>query len=270
MAQRVNVLLGPGLNMKRSPLCGRAFEYFSEDPYLAGKLAAAYVRGIQSQGISACPKHFACNSQETLRMSSDSVVDERMFREIYLTGFEIAVKEGRPKAIMSAYNKINDAYANEGRKLLRDILVDEWGFDGVVVSDWGGSNDHVAGVQAGSHLEMPAPGPCSDKLLVDAVKSGKLSETILDQRVDELLNVILSTVIPETAPNSFDVEAQHAFAKKAAAESIVLLKNEDFILPLKAGAKVAVIGDFAGTPRYQGAGSSMVNPTRLMCLCDCP
>ena len=161
-AQRVNVLLGPGVNMKRSPLCGRNFEYYSEDPYLAGKLAAAYIRGVQSNGISACPKHFAVNSQETLRMHSDSVVDERTLREIYLTAFEIAVKEGKPRSIMSSYNRINGVYAGEDRHLLRDILVDEWGFDGFVVTDWGGSNDRLAGVLAGNHLEMPATGGSSD------------------------------------------------------------------------------------------------------------
>ena len=261
VAQRVNILLGPGLNMKRSPLCGRAFEYFSEDPYLAGKLAAAYIRGIQSKGVSACPKHLAANSQETLRMSSDSVVDERTLREIYLTGFEIAVKEGRPKAIMSSYNKINGTYANEDKKLLRDILVDEWGFEGLVVSDWGGSNDHVSGVAAGSHLEMPAPGAYSDCEVADAVRSGKLSMAVLDERVDEYLNVLFSTIIPEHAHTEFEVEGHHTFARRAAAESVVLLKNEGALLPVSPNKKVAVIGDFAETPRYQGAGSSVVNPT---------
>ncbi len=263
VAQRVNILLGPGLNMKRSPLCGRSFEYFSEDPYLAGKLAAAYIRGIQSKGISACPKHFAANSQETLRLSSDSVVDERTLREIYLTGFEIAVKEGRPKAIMSSYNKINGIYANEDPKLLREILVEEWGFEGIVVSDWGGSNDHVSGVEAGSHLEMPAPGAYSDCEVVDAVRSGRLSETVVDQRIDEYFAVLFSSVIPGDAPTEFDVEAHHTFARRAASESIVLLKNEGGILPLSTDKKIAVLGDFAQTPRYQGAGSSMVNPTRV-------
>ena len=259
VAQGVNILLGPGLNMKRSPLCGRNFEYFSEDPYLAGKLAAAYIRGIQSRGISACPKHFAVNNQETLRMSTDSVVDERTLREIYLTGFEIAVREGRPRSIMSSYNLINGVYANEDQKLLRDILVDEWGFDGFVVTDWGGSNDHVAGVKAGSALEMPAPGPTSDLDLVNAVRSGALDEAAVDARVDELLGVIFATRIPGDAPGSFDTEAHHAFGSKVAESTIVLLKNEDNLLPLKAGARVAVIGDFARTPRYQGAGSSLIN-----------
>lgn len=268
IAQRVNVLLGPGLNIKRSPLCGRAFEYFSEDPYLAGKMAAAYIRGIQSKGVSACPKHFAANSQEYLRMSSDSVMDQRTFHEIYLTGFEIAVKEGHPKAIMSSYNKINGTYANENKTLLRDILVDQWGFDGIVVSDWGGSNDHVAGVAAGSHLEMPAAGVWTDQDVVDAVRDGRLSEEVLDQRVAEYLKVVFDTVIPGDAPTEFDMQAHHAFARKAAAESVVLLKNEDSLLPLKQGTSVAVIGDFAQTPRYQGAGSSIVNPTGLDCALD--
>ena len=268
IAQRVNVLLGPGLNIKRSPLCGRAFEYFSEDPYLAGKMAAAYIRGIQSKGVSACPKHFAANSQEYLRMSSDSVMDQRTFHEIYLTGFEIAVKEGHPKAIMSSYNKINGTYANENKTLLRDILVDQWGFDGIVVSDWGGSNDHVAGVAAGSHLEMPAAGVWTDQDVVDAVRDGRLSEEVLDQLVAEYLKVVFDTVIPGDAPTEFDMQAHHAFARKAAAESVVLLKNEDSLLPLKQGTSVAVIGDFAQTPRYQGAGSSIVNPTGLDCALD--
>lgn len=263
VAQRVNILLGPGLNMKRSPLCGRSFEYFSEDPYLAGKLAASYIQGIQSKGVAACPKHFAANSQETLRMSSDSVLDERTLREIYLAGFEIAVKEGRPKAIMSSYNKINGVYANEDHKLLREILVDEWGFEGVVVSDWGGSNDHVSGVAAGSHLEMPAPGAYSDCEVVSAVREGRLSEAVLNERVDEYLHVLFSTVIPEDAPTAFDENAHHAFARHTAAQSIVLLKNERGLLPLSPDKKVAVIGDFAQTPRYQGAGSSVVNPTRV-------
>ncbi|HOV40307.1 MAG TPA: glycoside hydrolase family 3 C-terminal domain-containing protein [Oscillospiraceae bacterium] len=261
-AQGVSVLLGPALNMKRSPLCGRNFEYFSEDPYLAGKIAAAYIRGIQSKGVGACPKHFAANNQETLRMHNDSVVDERTFREIYLTAFEIAVKEGNPLAIMSAYNRINGVYANENKKLLSDILVDEWGFSGIVVTDWGASNDWADGIAAGSHLEMPATDGNSDRELADAVRSGKISEELLDKRVEEYLKVLFATVIPENTPD-FDKRAHHAFAMKAAEESIVLLKNENGLLPLKKGAKVAVIGDFADKPRYQGAGSSLVNPTFL-------
>ena len=183
----VNVILGPGLNIKRSPLCGRNFEYFSEDPYHAGKMAAAYVKGIQSKGISACPKHFAANSQELRRMAMNSVVDERSFREIYTTGFEIAVKEGKCKSIMSSYNEINSVYANENRHLLREILIDEWGFDGYVVSDWGGSNDHALGVACGSHLEMPGTGDSGMKDILRAVEDGTVSDEVLDVRLDELL-----------------------------------------------------------------------------------
>lgn len=262
-ALRVNVLLGPGLNMKRSPLCGRSFEYFSEDPYLAGKLAAAYIRGVQSNGISACPKHFAVNSQETLRMHSDSVLDERTLRELYLTAFEIAVKEGKPRSIMSSYNRINGVYASENYHLLREILVDEWGFDGFVVTDWGGSNDRPAGVRAGNHLEMPETGGSSDREVARAVRQGLLDETTVDRVVEEYLRVLDDIVIGENAPDRFDEVSHHSFARRAAQSSIVLLKNEGGLLPLARGTRVAVIGDFAQNPRYQGAGSSAVNPTRV-------
>ena len=268
-AYRVNVLLGPGLNVKRSPLCGRSFEYFSEDPYLSGKMAAAYVRGIQENGIAACPKHFAANSQELRRMASNSVLDERTLRELYLTAFEIVVKEANPKSIMSAYNKVNDIYANENHHLLVDILRREWGFDGAVVTDWGGSNDHVEGVKNGSTLEMPSPGLGGARKLLKAVAEGSLTEQEIDQRVDELLELVLSTTeAMEKASRRFDEKAHHDLARRAAAESIVLLKNEGGILPLKQGQKVALIGDFALTPRYQGAGSSMVNPTKVDSLKD--
>ncbi len=262
-SQGVNVLLGPGLNIKRSPLCGRNFEYFSEDPYLSGKLAAALVRGIQSNGISACPKHFAVNSQELRRMASDSVLDERTLREIYLTGFEIAVKEGKPKTIMSSYNMVNGTYANENAHLLREILVDEWGYEGAVVTDWGGSNDHVEGVRTGSHLEMPGTGGDSTRELVQAVKDGRISEQIVDQRVDELLRLVFATKDGIAGKKEFSVEQHHEMVHQAALETVVLLKNQDGILPLRANTKVALVGDFAKTPRYQGAGSSLVNPTRL-------
>ncbi len=263
--QGVGVLLEPGLNIKRSPLCGRNFEYFSEDPYLAGKMAASYIRGIQENGISACPKHFAANSQELRRMASDSVIDERTLREIYLTGFEIVVKEAHPKSIMTSYNRINGVYANENEHLLQEILRDEWGFDGFAVSDWGASNDHVEGVRAGSHLEMPTTGGDSDEELIRAVKEGKLPEDMLDKRVDELLDVILSTnkAVRNGKDKGFGEKSNHAMAQRAAEKSIVLLKNDGEILPLKKGTKVAVIGDFAKNPRYQGAGSSVVNPTRV-------
>ena len=265
----VNVVLGPGLNMKRSPLCGRNFEYYSEDPYLAGKMAAGFVRGIQENGIAACPKHFAVNSQETRRMAMDSVVDERTLREIYLTGFEIAVREGGAKTIMTSYNMVNGEYANENAHLLTDILKNEWGFDGFVVTDWGGDNDHVEGVRAGSALVMPAPGPNCAADLVDAVHAGKIEESVLDDRLREILPVIFSTTeAVAKAPKTFDVDAHHAIARKCAENAIVLLDN-DGILPLSANTKVAVIGDFAAAPRYQGAGSSQVNPTKLENLKNC-
>lgn len=268
-AQEVSVVLGPGLNMKRNPLCGRSFEYFSEDPYLAGKLAAGYIRGIQSKGVAACPKHFAVNSQETRRMASDSIVDERTLREIYLTGFEIAVKEGHPRSIMSSYNLVNGTYANENKHLLMEILRGEWGFDGAVITDWGGSNDHALGVKNGSTLEMPAPGGDSVRELLAAVESGKISESDIDARLSELLPLVFDTKAAlDAAPREFDAAAHHALARRAAAESLVLLKNEDSLLPLAAGSKVAVIGDFAKNPRYQGAGSSMVNSTQVDVLLD--
>ena len=269
-AQEVAVLLGPGLNTKRSPLCGRNFEYFSEDPYLSGKMAAAYVRGIQSEGISACPKHFAVNSQELRRMASDSVVDERTLRELYLTGFEIVVKEAHPKALMSSYNLINGIYANENAHLLQDILREEWGFDGAVVTDWGGSNDHALGVKNGSTLEMPAPGGDAVRELLAAVRSGKIIEADVDARLDELLTLVLDThAAVERHSRSFDADAHHALARRAAGESVVLLKNDDALLPLAEGTRVAVIGDFVETPRYQGAGSSAVNSIKVDTFLDC-
>ena len=268
-AQEVSVVLGPGLNMKRNPLCGRSFEYFSEDPYLAGKLAAGYIRGIQSKGVAACPKHFAVNSQETRRMASDSIVDERTLREIYLTGFEIAVKEGHPRSIMSSYNLVNGTYANENKHLLMEILRGEWGFDGAVITDWGGSNDHALGVKNGSTLEMPVPGGDSMRELLAAVESGKISESDIDARLSELLPLVFDTKAAlDAAPREFDAAAHHALARRAAEESLVLLKNEGALLPLAAGSKVAVIGDFAKNPRYQGAGSSMVNSTQVDVLLD--
>lgn len=266
--QGVDVVLGPGLNIKRSPLCGRNFEYFSEDPYLAGKMAAGYIRGIQSQGVYSCPKHFAVNSQELRRMAMNAVVDERTLREIYLTGFEIAIKEGGAKAIMTSYNQVNGTYANENTHLLKDILRDDWGFDGIVITDWGGSNDHIKGVQAGSDLEMPNPGLDSARQLVTAVKEGRIAEESIDICVDRMLNAILTLSEnkkkrQEEGLNSFDKEKHHELARRAAAESAVLLKNSDEILPLKTGTRVAVIGDFAFEPRYQGAGSSVVNAIRI-------
>lgn len=253
-----------GLNIKRSPLCGRNFEYFSEDPYLSGKMAASYIKGIQRQGIYACPKHYAVNSQELRRMAMNSVLDERTLREIYLEGFEIAVKEGGAKAIMSSYNEVNGVYANENKYLLKSILRDEWGFDGIVITDWGASNDHALGVAARSNLEMPNPGLDSAREILSAVESGKLLMEELDLCVDDLLDAVLTlNKSKNNVTGEFDKKAHHELARKAAEESIVLLKNDENLLPLKGACKVALIGDFAAEPRYQGAGSSLVNPTYI-------
>lgn len=270
VAQKVNVLLGPGINMKRNPLCGRNFEYYSEDPYLAGKMAAGLIRGIQSVGISACVKHFAVNNQEERRMAIDTIVDERTLREVYLTAFEIAVKEGKTKTLMSSYNMLNGTYTNENTYLMWDILRNEWGYNGVVVTDWGGNNNRVAGLLAGNELEMPTTGGETNKEIIDAVKSGKISEEVLDRNVDRLLDLIFTTEeVFQEKQKKFDVNKHHKLAQKVAEESIILLKNEGDILPLKKGKKVAVIGDFAREARYQGAGSSIVNPTMLDHTLDC-
>ncbi|MDR2347583.1 MAG: glycoside hydrolase family 3 C-terminal domain-containing protein, partial [Bifidobacteriaceae bacterium] len=335
ISQDVDCLLGPGLNIKRSPLGGRNFEYFSEDPLLSGKLAAAYIRGIQSRGVAACPKHFAANSQEFRRMTSDSVVDQRTLREIYLAGFEIAVREAGPRAIMAAYNKVNGTHASENGWLLTEVLRHEWGFDGVVVTDWGASNDIAAGLAAGCSLEMPAAGYASARQIAQAVKSGRLPRSSLAARASEVANLArwvararsarhaptpvsspaasvsditehdavqaadahhpaapvsdtnkhdavqaadahhpaapgggatlpggaIAAAGPAAAAGDFD--AHHALARRAAAAGAVLLKNEGGLLPLAAGTKVAVIGRFAEQPRYQGGGSSAVNPRRL-------
>lgn len=268
MEEGVNILLGPGLNIKRNPLCGRNFEYFSEDPYLSGKMAAAFIRGVQKKGAAACAKHFAVNSQELRRMAMNAVVDERTLREIYLTGFEIAVKEGGAKTVMSSYNEVNGIYANENRHLLKEILRDEWGFTGAVITDWGGSNDHCAGVKNGSALEMPTPGLDAARELIAGVESGKISETDIDERVEELLTLVLelsgqAQAYKKTGNKQALFLRHHELARKASEGSIVLLKNEERILPLKKDLRIAVIGDFAFTPRYQGAGSSMVNSTRV-------
>ena len=258
----VDVLLGPGLNIKRSPLCGRNFEYFSEDPILAGTMAAGLVDGIQSTGTAACPKHFALNSQELRRMASDSIVDERTMHEIYLTGFEIVCRTARPRAIMSSYNLVNGTYAHENKRLLTDILRTEWGFDGMVVSDWGGSNSAVAAARAGGSLEMPAPGLVGARQIVAAVEAGQLDASDVYARAQEVLTVAAAAAgLP--APTPYDLDGHHTLATRIAAEAITLLRNENDLLPLSAGTSVALIGDLADTPRFQGSGSSQVNPTRV-------
>ena len=262
----VNVLLGPGLNIKRNPLCGRNFEYYSEDPIVAGRMAAGLIRGIQSNGISACPKHFAVNSQELRRQASNSVVDERTMRELYLTGFEIAVREAKPLTIMTSYNEINGVYAHENKHLLQEILRDEWGFDGMVISDWGGSNSAVAAVKAGGSLEMPSPGFTSVRELEGAVKAGTLSEADINARAAEVAKIAAATKLVGVGRNDLlkdDIAAaHHDVARKVAEGSSVLLKNDNATLPFKAGTRVAVIGDMAATARYQGSGSSKVNATK--------
>ncbi len=256
----VSMVLGPGLNVKRSPLCGRNFEYFSEDSYLSGKIAAAYVRGIQSTGVTACIKHFAVNSREYARMYCDSRVDEQTLREIYLTGFEIAVKEGGANAVMTAYNYLNGEHCNQNGYLLNTVLRGEWGFDGLVVSDWGGSRGQVAAIKAGADLEMPMC-DISAAEVIEAVKSGELDERLVDKCVERLYE--FSARSQNILREDFNREEHAEFAAKVAGESLVLLKNEGGALPLKADERVAVIGDFANVPRYQGAGSSQIIPTSL-------
>ncbi len=255
----VDMVLGPGLNIKRNPLCGRNFEYFSEDPYLAGKMAASYVRGIQSTHVNACIKHFAANNREFRRMTTDSVVDERTLREIYLTGFEIAVKEGKTNTVMTSYNRLNGTFTNENKHLLREILRGDWGYQGVIVTDWAGCNSRVEGLKCGNELEMPACKYGADDI-VKAVEEGQIPESLLDESVERILTLTEFSDPKEIVP--FDVDVHHALARKCAEKAMVLLEN-DGVLPLQEGTKVAVIGDFAFHPRYQGAGSSIVNPTKL-------
>ena len=266
-AEQISVLLGPGLNIKRSPLCGRNFEYFSEDPFLAGKLAAAFIKGVQSKGIGVSVKHFAANNQETRRMTIDTTADERTLREIYLAGFETAVKEGKPWTVMNAYNKLNGTYCAENEWLLNRVLRKQWGFDGVVVTDWGAENDIAKGIAAGQNLEMPGSAGLGAAKLVEAVKNGELDEAALDERVDEIVDLIMKSQ-DTLGEYEYSKEEHHAFARKVAENSMVLLKNEDGVLPLKKGQKVALIGEMAKNPRYQGAGSSQIVTTELDCAFD--
>lgn len=261
--QGVGLALGPGANLKRNPLCGRNFEYFSEDPYLAGKLAAGFIRGAEAQGISTSLKHFAANSQELSRFTSDSVLDERTLRELYLTAFEIAVKEGKPSTVMCAYPKLNGIHCSDNKRLLTDILRTEWGFGGMVVTDWGAMNDRIEGFRAGCDLNMPGGSDYMEKEVLQAVKNGTLPESCVDDSARRVLKLVFRAAETLKATASCDYEAHHAIAKRAAAEGAVLLKNEGGILPLQQGAKIAVIGAMAKSPRYQGAGSSHINPTGL-------
>lgn len=261
-AEDVAVLLGPAVNIKRSPLCGRNFEYFSEDPYLAGELSAAYISGVQSKNVGTSLKHFAANSQEHRRMTSSSQVDERTLREIYLPAFEKSVKQAKPWTVMCSYNRLNGEYASESHRLLTEILRDEWGFEGAVMSDWGAVNDRVKGVPAGMDLEMPGPGNGNTEKLIAAVKAGEMKESDLDAAVERILAFVFKYIENRKPDTKFDYEGHHEKARQMAAESMVLLKN-DGILPLKKEDKVAFIGKFASEPRFQGGGSSHVNSYKV-------
>ena len=267
--QGVNVVLGPGANLKRSPLCGRNFEYFSEDPYLAGKLAAGQIRGLEQAGVGASLKHFAANSQEYRRFHSESVLDERTLRELYLTAFEIAVKEGRPSTVMCAYPRLNGAYCSDNHWLLTQVLRREWGFDGAVVTDWGGMNDRVEGFRAGCDLNMPGGSRYMARESARAVRAGDLPPSAVDESARRMIRLSLALSRPARAAEPCDYDAHHALARRAAEEGAALLKNEGGLLPLKEGVSLAVIGHMAEHLRYQGSGSSHINPTRLSRPLDC-
>ncbi len=264
----VDVVLGPGVNLKRNPLCGRNFEYFSEDPYLAGELAAGWIEGLQSRGVGASLKHFAGNNQEDERMSSDSLIDERTLRELYLPAFEKAVKQAKPATVMCAYNKLNGVYCSDNADLLRAILRDEWGFAGVIVTDWGALNDRVKAFEAGLDLEMPASQGCFDETVLAALQAGALCEERLNESVDRLLDLAFTAAANRRAGFHVDAEGHHRLAQRLAADSAVLLKNEDHLLPIPRGRRIALIGALAKEPRYQGAGSSHINPTKLASAID--
>lgn len=262
-AENVQVLLGPGVNIKRSPLCGRNFEYYSEDPFLSSEMAKHFIKGVQSEGVGTSIKHFAANNQEHRRLTVDAIVDERTLREIYLASFERAVKEAKPWTVMCSYNKVNGNYASENEFLLTQILRKEWGFEGFVVSDWGAVNDRVLGLSTGLDLQMPYDGGHGDRKIIEAVKSGKLPEEVLDRAVERILNIIFRALENKRENTTYDKEAHHKLAREVARECFVLLKNEDNILPLKKEGTIALIGAFAKKPRFQGGGSSHVNPTKV-------
>lgn len=265
--EKVSVLLGPGTNIKRSPLCGRNFEYFSEDPELAGEMSAAFVNGVQSKGIGTSLKHYAANNQETRRMTVNTVVDERTLREIYLRPFEIAVKKAQPWTIMNAYNRLNGTYCAENKWLLTDVLRDDFGYENLVVTDWGAENERVPGLIAGQEIEMPTSSGIGTKKIVEAVKDGSLDEAVLDRAVDRILNLV-DKATATLGDYTYDPDEHHAIAREIAGQCMVLMKNDGNILPLKKSQKIAVIGEMAKKPRYQGAGSSLINPIKLDNACD--
>ncbi len=262
-AKNVSTILGPAMNIKRSPLCGRNFEYYSEDPYVSSQLAGAMIRGVQSKNVGTSPKHFLANNQEKRRMTSSSQVDERTLREIYLASFETAVKEAKPWTVMSAYNRINGTFVGDSPEYLTRILREEWGFDGYVVSDWGAVNDRVEALKAGLDLEMPSSGGINDQLIVDAVKNGELKEEVLDQACARILHIIFKYTENRDETAVFDHESDHEEAAEIAAQCAVLLKNEEQILPLKKKSRIAFIGKYAKDPRYQGGGSSHINSLKV-------
>jgi len=264
LASKVDIVLGPGVNIKRSPLCGRNFEYYSEDPYLTGKLGTAIVKGIQSQGVGTSLKHFAVNNQENERMTLSSNVDMRTMREIYLQAFEMIIKEEQPYTVMCSYNRINGEHASDSKILLTDILRDAWGFEGFVVTDWGALNNKLRAIEAGCDLEMPTSNGINDIKLVEAVKSGELDIEFLDASVEKILNIVDKCVQARRVDAVYDIEEHHQLARKAASESMVLLKNEDKLLPLDKEDKIVVIGEFAKETRYQGGGSSYVNAHKVL------
>ena len=267
--QRVGLVLGPGANIKRNPLCGRNFEYFSEDPFLAGKLAAGFIRGMESQGVGTSLKHFALNSQEQSRFTSNGIVDERTFREIYLTAFEIAVKEGKPSTVMCSYPKINGVHSSDNKTLLNDILRKKWSFEGFIVTDWGAMNDRIEGFKAGCDLSMPGGSDYMEKDVLKAVKAGVLAESDIDACVKRILKLVFRAQETLKARYSADYKAHHLVAKEAATEGAVLLKNENGILPLAPSTKIAVIGHMAKDMRFQGSGSSHINPTKISQPLEC-
>ncbi|MBR6336437.1 MAG: glycoside hydrolase family 3 C-terminal domain-containing protein, partial [Ruminococcus sp.] len=263
-SEGVAVLLGPGANIKRSPLCGRNFEYFSEDPFLASQMAAAHIKGVQSMGVGSSLKHFAANNQETRRLSVSAEIDERAFREIYLSAFEYAVKEAKPQTVMCSYNKIGGEYSSQNKRLLTDILREEWGFDGLVVSDWGAVDDRPKGVAAGLDLEMPGSMGKNDKRIVEAVKNGELDEADLNKAVARVLDLVFKGDENRQYAAKWDKDKDRALARRIASECIVLLKNDKKILPLDTKKKIAFIGEFADKPRFQGGGSSHINTEQTL------
>jgi len=262
-AEGISIILGPAANIKRSPLCGRNFEYFSEDPYLSSEMANAHITGVQSQGVGTSLKHFAANNQEHMRMSINAHIDERTLREIYLNSFERSVKEAKPWTLMCAYNKINDIFCSEHQELLTGILRDEWGYEGLVVSDWGAVNERVDALQAGLELEMPSSDGIGEKKIIEAVKAGILKESTLDHAVRMILNLVFKALENKRTFHAYDKNQDHSKAQKVAEESMVLLRNKDHILPIKESKKIAVIGEFAKKPRYQGGGSSHIKSFKV-------